>query len=87
MAQLLKGEFDVDAPAGDDDPVTPNDDADLPKGICRAIYVGVAGNLSVTLARRSSPTLYQNLPVGIHPLRVRRVHATGTAAGGIVALY
>lgn len=81
------GEYDIAAPASLPVAVTPDDANDLPSGISRAIYVGVAGNINLTLARASGPVLFQNMPVGVHPLRVRRVHSAGTTAGGIVALY
>jgi hypothetical protein len=86
MTKLIKGEFDVDAPAGAARAVTPDNDADLPDGVCRAIHVGTAGVVRLTLARDSASVLF-TLAAGTHPLRVRRVHAADLTANGIVALY
>lgn len=87
MSRQPVGANEIDAPSGDFVAVTPDDNNDLPGGPCRAIYVGTAGNLTVIGALNGSSVTFNNLPVGIHWLRVRRVLATGTAAGGIVALY
>ncbi len=62
--------------------VTPNDATDLTE-ITLSLYVSVAGAVKVTLADGSVVT-YANLAAGRHPLRVKRVWATGTAATGIV---
>lgn len=64
--------------------VTPNDTTDLPN-FSRYIYVGGAGNLQVTLVGGTTVT-YTGLTAGSrHPLRVSRVHSTGTTATSIVA--
>jgi len=62
--------------------VTPNDSADL-SIVSRAIYVGVAGNLRVTMLDGSIVTF--SVGEGWHPIRVSRVWATGTTASAIVA--
>lgn len=61
---------------------------------CRSIYVGVAGNITVRMAdfqqsqqARDDNVLFSNVPVGIFPIQVDKVYATGTAATNIVALY
>lgn len=58
--------------------VSPSDSADLPH-MTRALYVGGAGNIRVTLAA-GSVVDFTGLVAGWHPLRVARVHATGTTA-------
>ncbi len=67
--------------------VTPNDNADLPRGTCIAMFIGVAGNIvftpeaggtNVTLAVAASQYL---------PIRASRILSTGTTATGIHALY
>ena len=63
--------------------VTPDDDTDLPY-VTRTIYVGTSGDMEVTTAGGEDVTL-ANLPVGWHPIRVSRIHATGTTATDIVA--
>jgi hypothetical protein len=54
-------------------------------GGCRAIYVGVAGNITlVDLA--GAVTLFSNVPVGIFRVGATRVNQTGTTATNLVAL-
>jgi hypothetical protein len=64
--------------------VTPSDTVDIPGGKCRALHISVAGTLRVTMG--GATVNFPVMPVGIHRLSVSRVHATGTAATGIVAL-
>lgn len=65
--------------------VTPSNSSDLPT-VSRALYVGQGGDLRVTMADGAKVT-FPALPGGaIYPLRVARVHASGTSASGIVAL-
>lgn len=63
--------------------VTPDDAADLP-AVSRGVYVGTGGDLRVTTVGGDTVTL-ANVQAGWHPIRVARVLATGTTAGGIVA--
>jgi hypothetical protein len=66
--------------------VMPDDGQDLPGGLTRALFVGTAGEIVVedrygaTVSFRSAASQY-------HPIRAIRVHASGTTAEGIVALY
>lgn len=67
-------------------PITPNDAADLPEGLTRAVFVGVAGDLVCVDKTGQEFTL----PSGAgqyHPLRVARIKATGTTAAQLLALY
>lgn len=67
--------------------LTPNNDADL-ANIPRAIYVGGAGNLTVTMLGQSGTTLFTAVPAGtILPIQIKRLHATGTTAAAIVAVW
>jgi hypothetical protein len=66
--------------------VTPSDDADLPTGTTRAIHVGTAGTVAVVDMNGNVATL-ASLDAQYHPVRVRRILATGTTATGIVAMY
>lgn len=61
--------------------ITPNDSNDLPTGT-RAIYVGVAGDVSFLLLDGTTVTL--TLAAGWHPIAPKRVRLTGTTATGIV---
>ena len=65
--------------------ITPSDGTDLAIS-SRALYVGTAGDVTVTMVGGATLTL-KSVPVGILPLRVARVHATGTSAGDIVAIW
>lgn len=64
--------------------VTPNDNSDLPM-TTRAIYIGVAGNLRVTM--QTGDVVSFAFGAGWHPIRVSRVWATGTDASAIVACH
>lgn len=65
-------------------PITPDDDNDLDPHI-RGILIGTDGTLRIT----DDDGVVRNLPSGllatnyIHPIAVRRVHATGTTATDI----
>lgn len=64
--------------------VTPSNSQNLAKD-SRALYVGVTGDVAI-MATDGSIAIFANVPVGIFPVQVRRVFATGTTATGIVAL-
>lgn len=64
--------------------VAPNDSADL-SDFTRALYVGVAGSLRVTTV--GGDTVDFVGASGFLPVCVARVHATGTDATSIVALW
>lgn len=66
--------------------VTPDDNNDLPQ-ISRAIYLDEAGAVKVTL-EGGYETTYEALTVGVHhPIRVKRVHATGTVSTKIKVVW
>mgnify|MGYP006275013433 CR=1 FL=1 len=66
-------------------PVTPDDGADL-SIVCRALYVGGAGTVTLRAIDNSQATF--TVPGGGEiKVRTRRVLATGTTATGIVGLY
>lgn len=74
------------SPINDAASVTPDDLNDL-ASLPRALYVGTAGNLAVVTAGGQSVS-FNNIPAGsLLPLRARRVSATGTTAGDILALW
>jgi hypothetical protein len=66
--------------------VTPNDGADLPGGIPKALWVNGAGNLELVGDDGTSLnfTVAAAGPVDLRPTRVK---ATGTTATSIRALY
>jgi hypothetical protein len=65
--------------------ITPNDAADLASWAL-ALYVGVSGNVKVKTWADETVT-FANAPVGVLPVRVKRVFATDTTASSIVGLY
>lgn len=71
--------------------VTPDDNNDLPNYYAKALYVGVGGDITVIsvgdLEILPGIVLFKSVPIGILPVQVRRVLATGTTAANIVALY
>lgn len=67
--------------------VTPSNSENLPDGACRGLGCLVAGTASVIAADDSDPQTIYLVPGTVHPVRAKRVRATGTAATGIVAYY
>lgn len=65
--------------------VTPSDGADLTNWAL-AIYVGGSGDVRLVTWGGETVT-FANAPVGVLPVRARRVLATGTTATGLVGLY
>lgn len=65
--------------------VTPSDSADLPRGECRALLIGTAGNVAIDTEQDSNVVV--PAPVGVLPIAVKRVRLTSTTASNIVALY
>ena len=62
--------------------VAPSDTGDLPQ-VTRALHVGGAGNLRAVMADGTTVT-FTALSAGWHPVRVRRVLATGTTVTAII---
>ncbi|MBU1175699.1 MAG: hypothetical protein KKH72_09890 [Alphaproteobacteria bacterium] len=65
--------------------VTPSDATPLAE-TTRALYVGTAGNVSLTFASGASATFTGLAAGSILPVRAVSVLATGTTASGLVAL-
>lgn len=65
--------------------VTPSDSVMLQAG-CRSLYVGTQGDVTVVPPRSSTAVLFKDV-VGLLPIQVAQVKATGTTATNIVALY
>lgn len=74
----------LDDPAFDAFDIAPNDGADLAH-TTRGIYVGIAGTLKVTMLGGTTVTFY-DVPIGILPIRVTKVFATGTSADELIGL-
>jgi hypothetical protein len=75
----------MESPASKAFAITPSDAADLPVAT-RSLYVGSGGNLVVTLVGDTAAVTFTGLQAGYHPLRVKKVHSTGSTAGNIVGL-
>lgn len=68
--------------------VTASNTVNLPDGVCRALWVGGAGNVAVVAEGNTSAVTIVGVPAGtILPIRTRRVNSTNTTATEIVALY
>lgn len=74
--------------------VTPDDGVDLPQGVCRALWIGVGGDLELDLNTHeqsglpSDQIVFKNVSSGeLLPLEVKRVRDALTTATFIVALY
>ena len=65
--------------------ITPDDNQDLARDT-RALMVGAAGDVRVTLISGDQLVLPSLLPGAQYALRVRRVHASDTTAAQIVGL-
>lgn len=75
----------LESPAMHGFAITPDDSIDLTEAT-RALYVGVAGDLAVTLVSGAQLVL-ANVPSGtLLPVRVRAVKAAGTTADSLVGL-
>jgi hypothetical protein len=72
-------------PADFASPVTPSDGAEFAQPM-RSLYIGVTGNVAV-LTTNGQSVIFANVPVGILPIRCRRVNATGTTATNIIGLW
>lgn len=67
--------------------VTPSDSADFTGGLCRAIYVGVSGDVAIIMEDDSAGVTLKSMPIGLYALRAKRVKSTGTTATNIIALF
>ena len=75
----------LDSPASHGFAITPHDSNELAE-VTRAVYVGTAGALAVTLLS-GAETILSGVPAGtLLPIRARRVLSTGTTAGALVGL-
>jgi hypothetical protein len=75
----------LSSPASHAFAVTPSDSAVLAE-TTRAIYVGTTGSIAALMLSGASVS-FTAIPAGtVLPLRLTKIMATGTSAGGIVAL-
>jgi hypothetical protein len=77
----------VNSPITAMDAVTPSDTLDLAVP-CRAVWAGVAGNISIIAADDSVAVLLKGVPAGQWvPVQAKRILSTNTTATDIVAGY
>lgn len=65
--------------------VTPSDSGSI--ATTTALYIGVAGDVTVDLEDQGVNITFKAHPVGYMFARVNRVYTTGTTATNILALY
>ena len=75
----------LESPAYHATDVTPSDATDLATD-ARALYVGTGGDVRVITSGGSTVT-FRNVPIGVLPVRIRRVYAVGTTATDLVAVW
>lgn len=77
----------LDSPAENAAAVTPHDSNEL-ANYSRALYVGGAGNVCVTLVGTGTAIVFVGVPAGtILPIRCKLVKSTSTTATSIVNLW
>jgi len=84
LKDIFRMNITNDAPARNGYTATPDDDNDLPHS-GRALWVGGEGTVAAVTVNGDSVTLAGC--VGVVPVSVRRILATGTTATDIVVLY
>ena len=67
--------------------ITPSDTVDLIDAT-RGLFVGTAGDIKCIFANDDDADVVTmpNVPVGFHPMSVRRIFATGTTAADLFSL-
>lgn len=61
-------------------------DTDELAAVCKALYVGVSGDLNV-ITRDGTTVLIKAAPVGILPIMIKKLLSTSTTATNVLALY
>ena len=65
--------------------ITPSDTEGFP--VCRAIYVGSAGNIVAVMGDGVQLTFEAAVAGSVLPIRVKQVLSTNTTASALIALY
>ena len=60
--------------------------ADQPH-VCRAVYVGVTGDIKVTMSQGNTVVFHGVVAGSMLPIQCNQIHATGTTANNIIALF
>ncbi len=84
MGTLYEGET---VPATEARALTPDDSNDVADNL-RALYVGVTGDIKVDMRGEvGTGVTFKNVPVGVFPIMIKRLYATGTDATEIIGLF
>lgn len=75
----------LDSPYEDCAAVTKSDTVDLAFR-CRALYIGVTGDVAILAKDNATSVVFKAVPVGVLRVRTTRVMSTGTTATNMVAL-
>ena len=67
--------------------VAPHATDELPDGPCRALKIGVGGNIAIIARDDSAPVIVAVLAGETLAIQAKAVRTTGTTATGIVAIY
>ena len=86
MTDQYRNEFPAEGPARSATEITPNDTTDLTTPT-RGIYLGASGNVKVDMVDSGTVTFSSMAAGMVHPLRVKRIYATGTTATSIIGVY
>ncbi len=76
----------IDSPAQRAADVTPSDSTDLATS-ARSLWIGAAGDVRLTTVGGDTVTFVGCTGGSLLPVRAARVHATGTTATNIIALW
>jgi hypothetical protein len=66
--------------------ITPSDTVNIPTGWTRSIYVGVTGDVAL-VDQNDAVVVWKAVPVGILPMRAKRINSTATTATNMVAIW
>jgi hypothetical protein len=76
----------VDAAAQHYTPITPSDTVDLPFRT-RGVWIGASGVVAAVGNNGVAVPFNGAVAGSVLPIRCRRINATGTSAGSLIALY
>lgn len=68
--------------------VSPHASNNLPDGVCKALWIGEAGDIAIVAENDSAAVTIVGVAAGtLLPIRALAVRTSGTTADSIVALY
>jgi len=76
----------LDSPADNAEAIIPHASTNM-TNFCRAIYVGVAGNVEVVTINDQVVIFVGAVAGSIIPIQAKRVNAAGTSATNLIALW